>query len=677
MRDKDKGTERRRRTTNGAVRAALCVIFTVIIFSVFAIKLFSWQVVDSEEYAEEALSTTTYTITTEAARGEILDRNGNELVVNDSSYTVTFNKLYMQEGTENDIIYKLITLMELRNEEWNDTLPVYIDDDGTYQFEDGNDSTVEYIKGSGMLDMNPYSTAEDCMAAFAERYDLDESDYTKEELRCIISVRYNMEYTGYSNSTTYEFATDISRDMVAIILENSQGFPGVECTNTFVRYCTESTLASHLLGTVGTISEEELAEYEDDGYSSDDDIGKSGIESALEEYLRGTDGEKRVTKNSDGTVIEEEETVAAVPGNNVYLTIDSELQQAVNDALEKYVTAAGEEYSDCVAGAAVMIDVSDFSVLACSSYPTYDLQKSTNDADYYAELLEDSASPLYDRALSGSFAPGSTFKPCVAAAALQEGVITETTTIYCKQNYDYYSSNVIKCMGYHGSISVNTALSKSCNYFFADVGRMLGIDAMDIYAEKFGLGVSTGVEVYESTGILAGRDSEVWYEGNTSQAAIGQSDNAFTPLQLATYAATVANDGVRLKTHFVDKITDYTGETVILDNSENPEVMATTGVSQENIEIVQEGMRSVATSGTASSVFADYGVAVAAKTGTAENSGTDHVEIIAYAPYDDPEVAIAVVIEHGGGSTYSMGVAKAMLDAYFGLEDDSTDTDGE
>ncbi len=674
MRDKAKAKEREN-TANGAVRAGLCVIFTIIIFTAFAVRLFSWQVVDSDEYAEEALSTTTYTITTEAARGEILDRNGKELVVNDSGYTVTFNKLYMEDGTENEIIYKLVTLMELRNEEWNDALPVYIDENGVYQFEDGNESTVEYIKGSGMLDMNPYSTAEDCMAAFVERYDLDENEYTKEELRCIISVRYNMEYTGYSNSTTYEFASDISRDMVAIILENSQGFPGVECTNTFVRYCTESTLASHLLGTVGSISEEDLEELESEGYTSDDIIGKSGIESALEEYLRGTDGEKLVTKNSEGTIVDEEETAAAVPGNNVYLTIDSELQQAVNDALEEYVTAAGKAYSDCIAGAAVMIDVSDFSVLACSSYPTYDLQQSTSDADYYAELLEDSASPLYDRALAGSFAPGSTFKPCVAAAALQEGVITETTTIYCKQNYDYYASNVIRCLGYHGSISINTALSKSCNYFFADVGRMLGIDAMDIYAEKFGLGVETGVEVYESTGILAGRDSEIWYEGNTSQAAIGQSDNAFTPLQLATYAATIANDGVRLQTHFVDKITDYTGETVILDNSENPGVMATTGVSQENIEIVQEGMRSVATSGTASSVFSDYGVAVAAKTGTAENNGTDHVEIIAYAPYDDPEIAIAVVIEHGGSGTYSMGVAKAMLDAYFGFEDESTDTD--
>lgn len=657
--------------SNSSIRAAFCAIFTILIFIAFGIRLFSWQVVDSEEYKEEALSSTSYTMTTEASRGEILDKNGKELVVNDSGYMIIFNKLYMEEDMQNELIHKLIALMKLRHEEWIDKLPVYIDEAGVYQFEEGNEDTIDFIKSKSMLNMNPYSSAEDCMAAFIENYEVDEALYTKEEIRDIVSVRYNMEFTGYSNSNPYEFASDISRDMIAIVLENSQGFPGVECASTFVRYYKNGTFAPHLLGSVGAISQTEYNELKSEGYSLNDKLGKSGIESAFEEYLKGTKGEKRITKTSDGAVVEEVETVKAVPGNTVYLTLDTNIQNAANKALEKYVKAANKEYEDCIAGAAVMLDVKNFSVLACASYPSYDLGLYSNDDDYYSELLKDETLPLFDRALTGSFAPGSTFKPCVAAAALQEGVINDNTTIYCSQNYDYYKTDIIRCLGYHGSISVRSALTQSCNYFFADVGRQLGIEKMYVYAEKFGLGVETGAEVYESTGILAGRDSEVWYGGNTCQAAIGQSDNAFTPLQLATYAATIANDGVRLKTHFVDKVTDYARKNVILDNS-TPEVVETVGVSTENMEIVQDGMRGVVTSGTASEIFGNYKVAVAAKTGTAENSGTDHVTFIAYAPYENPEVAVAVVVEHGGKGVYSMSIAKEMFDAYFNAKTDSS-----
>ena len=442
------------------------------------------------------------------------------------------------------------------------------------------------------------------------------------------------------------------------------GIPGVECTGTFLRYCKEGTLAPHLFGTVGAISQEEYNEHKSEGYSYNDRIGKSGIEYALESYLRGTNGEKRITKTADGAVIEETETIHAVPGNTVYLTIDSSLQEATDKALEKYVKEAGKTYSDCIAGAAVMLDVKNFSVLACSSYPSFDLQKYNTDDDYYEKLVSDDKLPLFDRALTGNFIVGSTFKPCVAAAALEEGIVTDSSTIFCSQNYDYYKTDIIKCLGYHEAVNVKGALAQSCNYFFADVGRRLGIDTMDIYAEKFGLGIHTGIELYESTGILAGRDSNVWYEGNTCQAAIGQSDNAFTPIQLGAYAATLANDGVRLKTHFVDHITDFKGETVILDNSQ-PEVLNTVGVSTENMKIVQQGMREVVTSGTEKDIFGKYSVPVAAKTGTAENIGSDNVTFIAYAPYEKPEVAVAVVVEHGGNGQYSMGIAKAMFDSYF------------
>ncbi len=647
-----------------SVRAAICALLTVAVFAAFAVRLFSWQIIKSDDYQDDALSSATYTMTTDASRGEILDKNGKELVINDAGYNIIFNKLYMKEGTENEVIDKLIKLMDIRREAWIDALPVYIDSNGEYQFKENNEATIDFIKSKAMLDMNKYATANDCMAAFEERFDLEESEYTQKEKRDIISVRYNMEFKGYSNSTPYRFAENISRDMIAIVLENSQGFPGVECASSFVRYYKEGALLPHIIGSVGAISQEEYDSLKDKGYTLDDTLGKSGIEAALEEYLKGVSGEKRITKTSDGAIVDEVETVRAVPGNTVYLTIDSRLQDATNKALEKNVKEAGKSYSDCVAGAAVMIDLDDFSVLASSTYPSYDQQKYMTDEDYYNKLIGDPNLPLFDRSLTGNFIVGSTFKPCVAAAALEEGLITKSSTIFCSQNYDYYKTDIIRCMGYHSSENVEDALRDSCNYYFAEVGRRLGIESMDFYAERFGLGVSTGIELYESRGILAGRDSQTWFEGNTCQAAIGQSDNAFTPIQLATYAATIANDGVRLRTHFVDKITDYTKTETILDNG-TPDVVETAGISTENMRIVKEGMRQVATSGTAKDVFAKYKVPIAAKTGTAENIGTDNVTFIAFAPYDDPKVALAVVIEHGGKGTYSMNTAKAMLDEYF------------
>lgn len=648
-----------------SVRAAVCALLTAAIFAAFAVRLFSWQIIRNEEYSEDVLSSTSYTLTTYAGRGEIFDRNGRELVVNDPAYTIIFNKLYMKEDSENEVINRLIALMELRHEKWIDALPIVSDGSGGYKFTDGSEATVDFIKSKSMLDMNRYATANDCMEAFKDRFDLTDSTYTEEEMRDIISVRYNMEFKGYSNSTPYRFAENISRDMIAIVLENSQGFPGVECSSSFTRYYKNGALIPHIIGTVGAISREEYDAMKDDGYTLEDTVGKSGIEAAFEERLRGTAGEKRITKTSDGAIVDEVETVKAVPGDSIYLTIDTKIQEATNKALAENVKAAGKVYSDCVAGAAVMLDMHDFSVLACSTYPTFDLQKYFDDEKYYAKLVNDSTLPLFDRALTGNFIVGSTFKPCVAAAALEEGVVNKSSTIHCSQNYDYYKTDIIKCLGYHKDQNVVNALANSCNYYFAEVGRQLGIESMDFYAEKFGLGVSTGIELYESRGILAGRDSEMWYEGNTCQAAIGQSDNAFTPIQLATYAATVANDGVRLRTHFVDKITDNTGEQVLLNNGEYPEVVETVGVSTENMRTVKEGMRKVVTSGTAKDVFAKYKVHVAAKTGTAENIGSDNVTFIAFAPYENPEVALAVVIEHGGKGTYSMNTAKAMFDAYF------------
>lgn len=664
-------------------RQVFCICLTVLLFSAFGVRLFVWQIAEGKAYDEIAQSSTSYTVKTEAARGEILDCRGESLSVNRTCYKIVLDKLYLNLDTQNQAIEKLLYYMTLKNEKWIDVLPVTLTSTGVYSFKPDSEDAVNQLKSAEYLNLDDSASAQQCVEALKQRYKAEEiSD--PGVLRNVLSVRYNMELNAFSNSTPYTFAENISSDMVAVVSENLQDTPGIEVQAYLERENKNPTLAPHLLGALGMISAEEYSEKTEGGktYSYTDKIGKFGVEQAFEDVLKGQSGEKFVEKNAEGTVVNTVKTTDAKPGNTVYLTLDSRIQKAANQALDKNIKAArtnGESLAaangkkgygeDCRAGAAVMLSVKDFSVLAAASYPTYDLQKYSEYGDYYVSLETDEVnSPLYDRAFLGSFAPGSIFKPCVACAALEEGVVNKDSQITCTKYYDYYESDPVACMGTHGPIDIFSAITQSCNYFFAETGRRLGINTMYLYAEKFGLGESTGVEVHESTGTLAGRDSKTWTGGNTVQAAIGQSDNAFTPLQLASYAATIANNGTRLKTHVVQKITDYQRKEVLEYNDpDQPAVLDTVSVSQENLKLVQSAMRNVAASsdGTAYSVFGGYKVSVAAKTGTAENAGSDHTTFICYAPYENPEVAVAVVLEHGAKGMYSMDVAKSMLDAYF------------
>ncbi len=668
---------------NPAHRTFICIIIVAVIFCGFIARLFMWQIVEGENYREIALSSTTYTEKTDAARGEILDKDGNGLTVNKTCYKITLNRLYIDMEKINENISELIAYMDVRNEKWQDVLPIDITNSNEYSFKPQSNNEVNLLKSAEFLNLDDKADATMCIKELSKRYDA-EYITDKKSLRDVLSVRYNMELQGFSNTTPYDFALDISEQMVSVISENFQNVSGIQVETYFVRENPDPDIAPHLLGALGSISEEEYDEKTAEGreYTYNDKIGKFGIEESFEDILKGKSGTKIVEKNSDGTVVNEIKKTDAQPGNTIYLTIDSKIQNAANKALKENITAArknGESLSaqnresgygeDCRAGAAVMLSVKDFSVLAAASYPTYDLEKYSEYGDYYVNLETDEKNaPLYDRAFNGSFAPGSIFKPCVASAALEEGVINKDTLINCTMYYDYYEKDPVACMHYHGNLNLLGAITESCNYFFAETGRRLGINTMYLYAEKFGLGEHTGVEITESTGFLAGRDSKIWTPGNTVQAAIGQSDNAFTPVQLATYAATIANNGTRLKTHVVKKITDYKREKIIEYNDpKKPEVLDTVSVSKENLQLVQSAMRNVAesVSGTAYSVFGNYDVSIAAKTGTAENSGSDHTTFICYAPYEKPEVAVAVVLEHGARGVYSMNVAKEMLDAYF------------
>lgn len=650
-----------------------CIVFVTVFFAAFAVRLIDWQVIHGEEYKKLATRSTSYSVQTPATRGEILDKNGKGLIVNTTHYKITLDKLYLNEAEQNNTILKLIELLESTGDKWQDVLPIEYKN-GSYRFADNKqDDSADML-------LSEYSTADECISALKDKYKI-ENNYPPKQLRQLISVYYNMEICEYSNSNPYDFALDISPKAVSTISEHTQDIGGVDIQTYLVRNAEGADLAPHILGALGSVTEEEYAELSknDERYTSNDRVGKFGVELAFESELKGSGGTKIVRRNSDGAVIDTVETIDAKPGNTIFLTIDKKLQQTAAKSLAENVKAAKEQGvsdslaygyggfgEDCETGAVVMLDVRDFSVLAAASYPTYDLNKYSEYGDYYIKLAEDEHSPMYNRAFVGSFACGSVFKPCVAAAALEEGILTTKTHITCTGHYDYYPTNVVDCMHNHGSLDVFGAVTQSCNYFFAETGRLLGIDTMYLYAERFGLGEYTGVEIEESKGTLAGRDSTRWMAGNTVQAAIGQSDNAFTPLQLAAYTATIANDGKRLKTHLVSKITDYQQSKTVSDFSKPTEVEIC-GVSEKNLKLVQKSMLDVTqnTSGTAYNMFGDYKVKVAAKTGTAENSGSDHTTFICYAPYEKPEVAIAVVIENGAKGRYSMQVAKDLLNSYF------------
>lgn len=662
-------------------RPLICLSLVAIFFICFVIRLFDWQVVQGEYYREEVATTANYRLTSDATRGEIVDVNGVAIETNTTAYSLTIDKLYINgDMTVNQVILELFDVFDQMDAPWIDTLPLMLDSNGNYEFRSDENSAyaLEKLRSSEYLNLSVYASADDYMEALVKRYDLEEYQEDKALCRCLASVRYNMEMCNFSYTKPYTFAEDLSAELTAIVSEMSQYLPCIDITTVSKRVCVDGTLMPHILGTTGPLTAEEYEKNKDKGYSYNDTIGKFGIESAMEEYLRGEGGTKTVSKNSDGTVISVVDIEPASPGNTVYLTIDRNLQEVANESLARNIAEAqqagqllsaqngGEEGygEDCTAGAVVMLDVKTFGVLAASTYPTYDISKY-NDGEYYTSLLNDENLPLYDRAFSGSFAPGSVVKPAVAIAALEEGVISEYTPVTCTKRYDYYPTNIVNCMGYHGSIDVYNAIARSCNYYFAEVGRQLGINTMYLYMEKLGLGEKTGLEIYETQGFLAGRDSATWMPGNTVQAAIGQSDNTFTPVQLATYVATIANDGVRLQTHLVDKVTTYDRTEVVMETE--PVVVEDLQLDPYNLSVVQSAMRRVISSenGTAYWTFYGYDIPVAGKTGTAENTGSDHTAFICYAPYDDPEVAIAVVLEHGAKGTYSMSVAKDLLNAYF------------
>ncbi len=674
----------------GIGRYVVCSLLLLGVFSLFVARLFQWQIIDGQTYYDLSNTTSSSYIKLTATRGEILDRDGNPLAQNRTCYNIVFDDTLIDHDRINDTILELIGIMEETDTEWIDPLPIQLNSDGSYSFKEDYDSEVEFLKSSSMLHVNSYATADECMTQLIEMFDC--KDYAPEDAIKIISVRYNMKKNLFDADSPYTFAQDISSNVMTVVNERAANMEGVRVDVTTIREYPDGALAPHIIGKTGPLTQEQYDSFKEDdnlfdlddnlsGYSLDDTMGQNGIEYALEDTLRGENGKLAIETDRDGNLISSEIEVAPEAGNTVYLTLDSRIQAVTNASLAKNAKAAKENAvptdddpkgSDCEAGAAVMIDIKTGEVLAASTYPTYDLNKYISDIAYYNQLNNDKTYPMINRAFNGSFAPGSIFKPVVASAALQEGIIDSGSTVFCGGTYMYYASSGYKptCMGYHSNTNIFKALQKSCNIFFYDVGRRLGITKLDAYGTLFGLGQKTGLEVSESAGVLTTpedyerRSGQTWTDGMTCNAAIGQQDNAFTPVQLVSYCASIANGGHRMQLHLVDKVTDYTRENVVEEKGAT--VLNEVGVDDENLEIVREGMRMVAQAGGTASDFANYGVPIGAKTGTAEVNGhSDNVTFIAFAPYDEPEIAIAVVLEYGSSGTYSKNIARDMLNAYF------------
>jgi len=653
----------------------LYVMITVFCLAVI-LRLMDLQLVKGEKYNEQSKQKLVKTSTISAPRGEILDRDGNAFVKNKTGFSIEIHYAKKQSKKERNLVIARL-YNEMRKAEQNiyDSFPV--SEDGK-QFVINKKEIEEWKKKYSL----PYdATVEETMAHFEKKYEIEDF-YTPVQKRAIIGVRYEMERTDFSSANPYTFAENVPQSVVTTIKEQNNVFGGVVVTVEPVREYAMGTVGAHILGRVGKIYKEEYDVLKDKNYAMNDVIGKQGIEKYFEDYLRGEDGVGGIEQSIDGRKIKIVESVKPKAGNNVILTIDGQLQKVAEQAIEKAIERVKEqsEYEpgnagkDADAGAVAAIDVNSGEILALASYPSYNPATFNED---YNKLYNDPALPMFNRAIGGAYEPGSTFKMVTALAALEEEVVSVETQIEDLGVYKFYPDYRPACWIYrskgetHGHQNVVSALENSCNYYFYEVGRETGIDSINKYAQQLGLGESTGIELEneENKGSLTSpkkreENGSVWNPGDTLQVAIGQSDNRFTPLQLANYIATISNGGTRYKAHLVKNIRNaQTGENVY---EAVPEVISKIDMEDKHSKAIMNGMKSVTELGTASDVFEDFNIKVGGKTGTAEVSdGSDNAVFVAFAPFDNPQIAICAVIEHGTHGANAAYIVRDMLDEYF------------
>ena len=676
----------------------LTVIF-ILICLLYVVRL-TGIVLTGEKVSEQSYTYTYETV--KAARGQIYDRNGKPLVVNDYIYELVLDDQILPNSLaeRNKAFLTLLYTFNSTNESHTRTEDLYpltgtypnlvyhtdVFSDTTMRYrlmrrmaqnemeKDLKTHTVDAYEAYYAQAPENFPTEQEFIAYLMHKYGLDKQSggqnfYTDAQIDALLRLYYDMECNNFGGLNRYVFAKGVSLSLITKIEE--LGISGISFTYSVQRSYTYPGYASHILGKIGQIYAEDWEYYKELGYNMNDYVGISGCEYAFEQYLRGVDGVRVKKFDADGNLVDEYYEQTPIAGNDVYLTIDIDLQIAAEDGLAEniqYIRDRGHN-KDCQSGSLVALDPNTGAVLAIASYPTYDLTTYNQD---YANLYADPAQPLYNRALQGLYAPGSTFKLGMVIAGMQEGVVDANTLLYCNKKYTYYSGYQPECTGRHGDINATNAICVSCNCYFYDLGRQLGITRMNQYCNFFGLGQKTGIELYEEVGILAGETYReqnglaTWQPGDTIAAAIGQSDNSFTPIQIASYVSTVLNGGTRYSTHLLHSVNTYfTNEMV---TKAEPQVLSELAITPDALSTVMHGMKlMVEDSATVSNFMRNVPVTVGGKTGTAQLGGNqvNNALFVCAAPYDNPEIVISVVIENGVGGSYSSLCAARVLEAYY------------
>ncbi len=674
-------------------RYNLITVFTYLIGIALIIQLFNLQIIHGAEYREQSNTRLTRESTLEAARGEILDRFGNTLVTSSQKFNLELYKSKIDTNTLNDTILKIINVLEKYNISYTDSFPIRIN---PFEFTI-SDNTLSNWKKSN--DIEEDYSAEQTFYKFKEKYKIKNDDIS--QIRKIIAIRYAIAREGYSSTKSLTIAKDITRDAIAEFSENSDEFPGINILVQPVRSYVEGSLASHILGYAAKINDSEYQRRKDE-YDQNDIIGKTGIESLFEDYLRGKKGTKQIDMAVDGTITAEVVEKEAIAGANVILTIDSKLQKIAEENLKTNIEKIrnggfGKSY-DAKGGSCVVMNVNTGEVLAMASYPDYNPQSFANgiSQEEWNNYSNNMSYPLLNKTIQSAYEPGSIYKMVTAIAGLESGNITLTERMNDTGQYNRYGSTW-KCWYFsdygrgHGYLNVIGAIEKSCNFFFYETANRMGIDTLDKYAKYFGLGKKTQIELPgEVSGTLASKEyvesiNKYWNPGDTINAAIGQGYNKFTPLQMTKYISMIANGGNDVDVSIVKSIQSADGTEVSKENIDkhiNKKLQVEESDNKEEIQLnsdyinaVKVGMKSVTSgeSGTAAARFTNFDIAVGGKTGSAEagkdKNGKDIVNawFAAFAPYDKPEIAVVVMVENGGHGNYTAEAVRNIMAEYFGM----------
>ncbi len=666
----------------GVVALALALVMSV---RLARLQLSAEATGENEKEVRREVETTTVTLTTPAMRGVLTDRYGRELVSNVVTSNVQLEYALWDRKNQNAVIAELAEVCTAAGAALRaDAVPLAADRPAFLESwldpETRSTYFTSFLKKQGWSEA---LSAEELWEKLRDYYGIgEETDYAV--ARTVAGVRSNMERYDFAYANPFVFCYDVGRELVLELGGKDWLMRGVRTVYDYTRVF-ETTYAAHILGRVGSIYAEEYEALAAQGYRLNDTIGKDGAEAAFEKYLRGSEGSIRVRLDGDGRVVEVVSETEAKAGNNVMLTLDLELQKAAEDALASQIgvlVARGEEDpenypTDVGGGAVVVIDVNSGEILAMASYPTFDISRYSEN---YNQMLADPLLPMFNRALSGIYSPGSVFKVVTSVACLQEGVIEPDTVIEDLGVYRFYDDYQPECWIYrssgvtHGEETVAAALRDSCNYFFYEAGRLLNIDRLGRYATAFGLGEYTGIELYgETKGYIASPESKyaavrtAWVGGDTLQAAIGQSYNMFTPLQICNCIATLANGGTRYEAHILKYVTESDYSAVV--NATQSVIAERIDMSETTHSTVMKGMSEVTENGTAAAVFSDYEVHIGGKTGSVQvPDGSSNSVFVAFGPYDAPEIAVAVIVEHGGSGNGIAPIALEIFKTYFSLQ---------